>query len=398
MWRRRLRPEPTSRPRSILVIRLDLLGDVLFSQQAVQGLRLAYPDARIVMLTLPYTAPLARSFPAVDSVISVDTNRIRRPAGVLNPATWMGYWRAVSALRRSHFDVAVSLSGPMASLWAALSGADTTIGFADEAYPRMLTKPVPGGRYGERKHEVEYCRELARAAGAERFPSRLEMRVDVRAQGRVERLLAQYELAHTRPLVLIHAGSINGSAKRWPSVNWARFADTLQQNGRAGVALIGAAGDLPIAREVMQLAEVPIASLVGETSIEELVALIAQADLIASGDSGPLHLAVALGRPLVSVYGPTDPAIHGPFNPAGPVLVHRFDLPCSPCYTMAMSAECPLGDPICMRLVTVEEMLKSARSLLSGEAPPSPPRAEHELLVAEKDALKDAEGSQRGDE
>jgi ADP-heptose:LPS heptosyltransferase len=164
------------------------------------------------------------------------------------------------------------------------------------------------------------------------------------------------------------------------------------------VALIGAAGDLPIAREVMQLAEVPIASLVGETSIEDLVALIARADLIASGDSGPLHLAVALGRPLVSVYGPTDPAIYGPFNPAGPSAVHRFDLPCSPCYTMAMSAECPLGDPICMRLVTVEEMVKSARTLLSGEAPPSPPGAEHELLVAEKDALKDAEGSQRGDE
>jgi ADP-heptose:LPS heptosyltransferase len=129
------------------------------------------------------------------------------------------------------------------------------------------------------------------------------------------------------------------------------------------VVLAGAASDVGIAREVLARAE-DVVSLVGRTSVEELVALLAEANLVATGDSGPLHLAVALGVPLLAVYGPTDPAVHGPYNPVGPVVVHRRDLACSPCYTMAAVAECPLGDPICMRLVSVREMVASAVRLL----------------------------------
>lgn len=391
LWRRGKHSRARSPLNSILVIRLDLLGDVLFSRQAVQGLRFAYPGARIVMLTLPYTAALARTFPEIDNVVTVDTNRIRRPSGLVSPATWIGYLRAVTDLRRESFDVAISLSGPMASLWAALSGAEHTIGYADEAYPRMLTDAVPGGRYRERKHEVEYCRELARAAGAESFPPRLAVPLNSRAEQRVDTLLARAGLVDGDALVLIHAGSVNGSAKRWPPSHWAQFADGLHTRGAARVALIGARSDLPIAREVLESASTPVVSLVGDTSIDELTAIISRADLIATGDSGPLHLAVALGKPLVAVYGPTDPMVHGPFNPLGPVALHRRDLPCSPCYSMAMAAECPLGDPICMRLVTVEPMLESALRLLESRRRVSPTRSEHELLVPEQNALQDAE-------
>ena len=76
-------------------------------------------------------------------------------------------------------------------------------------------------------------------------------------------------------------------------------------------------------------------------------------------------MAVALGRPLLAVYGPTDPAIYGPYRPVGQTVVLRADLPCSPCYTATAVAECPLGDTICMRLVTVESMLDNARRILT---------------------------------
>src|SRR5947209_7912092 len=234
--------------------------------------------------------------------------------------------------------------------------------------------------------EVEYDRALARAGGAARFPERLDVPVDPQASRRVDDLLRRVGVAG-ESLVLVHAGALNGEAKRWPPKYWARFADELQRLTPSRVALIGARGDLPIAQQVIESAAFPVESFVGSTTIEELVALIARADLIATGDSGPLHLAVALGRPLVAVYGPTDPAIHGPFQPTAPVALHRRDLPCSPCYTMAASAECPLGDPICMRLVTVPEVVESAMRLLNGSAA----RAKDQLLVTEQDALEDAE-------
>lgn len=373
--------------RQILVIRLDLLGDVLLSMPAVEALRTTYPAAQITMVTLPYTAPLARLYDSVDEVIAVDTNRIRNLRGLLAPSTWRDYWQAWRRLRRHNFDLCLSLSGQMASLWAFLSGARRTFGYLEEAYPFLLTDPIPGGRHGKRQHEVEYAWRLARAAGATARPSRLSLPVPPAAVERVERLLQGLGIEPDRRLVLVHAGSINGSAKRWPAGSWGQFISELRRGeaalqsqaalrppgggGDVTVALIGAASDERIAQEVQCAAAAPppqgrrlLVSLVGRTDIEELIALIARADLVATGDSGPLHLAVALRRPVVAVYGPTDPAVYGPYRPLAAVQVHRRDLPCSPCYTMATSAECPLGDPICMRLVRPAEMVESARVLL----------------------------------
>ncbi len=355
-------------PRRILCIRLDLLGDVLFSSMAVRALRTRYPDAYIAMLTLPYTAPLARAYLQVDEVIAVDTNRIRNHRGLLDPRTWFQYGRVVRLLRSSHFDLAVSLSGRTASLCAFLSGSARTIGYDLEAYPYLLTDRVVGGRYEERVHEVEYCLRLARAVGAEAVPEHLTVPVSTAARLRVRELLDGLGVTRDHTLVVVHAGSLNGSAKRWPPTYWASFANALRAHCGVRVVLAGAGTDVEIARDVIARAP-DVVDLVGRTTVEELVALLAEADLVASGDSGPLHLAVALGVPLLGVYGPTDPAIHGPYHPVGPVILHRHDLPCSPCYGMAATAECPLGDPICMRLVEVQTMVASAVNLLEAGAP-----------------------------
>lgn len=347
----------------ILVIRLDLLGDVLFSTVGVRALRATFPEAHIAMLTLPYTAPLARAYPELDEVFTLDTNRIRRPSGLLDPRTWRAYWRTFRAIRARNFDIALSLSGRTASLCAFLSASPRTIGYDLEAYPHVLTDRVPGGRYVERKHEVAYVARLVQAAGATSVPAHLSAPVDERARQRVRRLLYEEGIGPAETLIVIHAGSINGAAKRWPPASWASFCEAIAVQTGARLVLAGAGSDQQIAREVLAGTRNAV-SLVGRTSVEELVALLSVADLVASGDSGPLHLAVALGVPLLGVYGPTDPAVHGPYNPEAPVVVHRRDLACSPCYTMAAMADCPLGDPICMRLVGVREMAASAIRLL----------------------------------
>jgi ADP-heptose:LPS heptosyltransferase len=267
-------------------------------------------------------------------------------------------------LRSQQFDLCVSLSGQMASLCAFLSGARCTIGYGGEAYPFLLSDPVPDGRYTRRMHEVEYVRRLARHAGASSFPERVSLCAPEEAHTSAERLLGQHDISVDDKLVVIHAGSVHPSAKRWPARSWSIFADGVHSATGARVVLTGSRSDEPVAREVVQKAAVPIASLVGQTTVEELLALLVRADLVAGGDTGPLHLAVALGRPVVAAYGPTDPLIYGPHQPTAPTRLHRTDLPCSPCYPTTASPDCPLGDPICMRLITVQQMVQSAVELL----------------------------------
>ncbi|MGH2443996.1 MAG: glycosyltransferase family 9 protein, partial [Chloroflexota bacterium] len=248
-----------------------------------------------------------------------------------------------------------------------LSGARRTIGYQREAYPGTLTHPVAGGRHQERIPETEYVLRLALAAHASPAPELPTLVVAGAASPSLDAMLAAHGIEPADRLVVIHAGSINGSAKRWPSGYWARFADALVRDAGVRIALIGAKADSAIAKEVRTRVSVPIADLTGQTDIPQLAALLCRADLVASGDSGPLHLANALGRPILAVFGPTDVRIYGPYRPSNAALLHRAYLACSPCYTLSAIAECPLGDPICMRLVTPERMVASARALLSGE-------------------------------
>lgn len=348
----------------ILVIRLDLMGDVLLTMPLVEALRVSYPTARITLLTLPYTAPLVRLYASVDESVVIDTNRIRTVGGLLNIQTWLQYGRAIRRLRAGRFDLAVSAYGRMASLWAFLSGATRTIGYAGEEFPSLLSDPLPGGRHRERMHEVEYIRRLAAHAGGLSVPVCLELSVPPWAHDTASQLLAEHGIGPADQLILIHAGSLHGSAKRWPAASWARFAETVQSRTEASILLVGAAADEAIARDVIARSAARIQTAVGQTDIATLIALLERADVVASGDSGPLHLAVALKRPLVAVYGPTDPVVYGPYQPSAPLRLHRKDLPCSPCYTLDGDAGCPLGDPICMRLVTVQSMADSAIELL----------------------------------
>jgi len=304
-------------------------------------------------------------YPMVDEVIEVDTNRIRTPTGLLHPRTWFAYVLAAKRLRQSEFDLCLSLSGPMASLWAFMARPKRSVGYADEAYPFLLTDAVPGGRYRQRQHEVEYVLRLACEAGGVRTHEGLACPpITENARARIAAELAEHGIRRDDKVLVVHAGSVNGWAKRWPAAYWARFVGDVASRTTVRVVLAGGASDISIGREVRQAMPAQVTSLVGKTSVEQLVALLDRADVVASGDSGPLHLAVALGKPLVAVYGPTDVAVHGPYRPGGPVRLHRYDLPCSPCYTTAATADCPTCHAICMRLLSVPAVVDSAVELL----------------------------------
>ncbi len=325
------RPYPRFDPvkvRKILVLRLDLLGDVLLSMPAVEALHERYPEAEIWMMTVPYTADIPARYPFVTRVVSLDTNAIRSPRNLLRPSTLRAWYGTYRLLRRQRFDLAVSLFGLMASIWAFMSGATHRLGYSKEAYPLLHTRTLPGMRYDRREHEVRWCLRLAELAGAAQQPRYMSLEVEPTAAERMR--------------------------------------EVLESHGVTGATLLtGSRSELPIAQAVAGAMRSTPLVLTGATTVNELAAVLARCDLVLSGDSGPLHMAVALGRPTVSVYGPTDPGISGPYpRPGQTAIVLRTGIGCSPCYNALSTAECPYGNTACMHHLTVDRMDRAVRHVL----------------------------------
>jgi heptosyltransferase II len=356
--RRAPRPEET---RSVLAIRLDLLGDLVFTLPAIEALKDAAPRSRLTVLVLPYTAALLKGHPDIDRVIAVDVNRWRRPSAWLWGGAWREVRRAVGELRSEPYDLCVSFYGRVGAAAALLSGARYLVGYASEGYLGSFDRGVPGRRYARRRHESEYCLDLVRALGisAAARPPRLHVRQD--AVRRVDKLLADAGIAQAEKLVVLHPGALNMEAKRWLPERWAAVADALQTGSGRRVVLVGSPSEAGLAAEVECRMATPVVNLAGGTSLEEFVALLSRARLFLGGDSGPLHVASALGVPSVSVYGPTDATFTGPLHPSARVV--RAPCECSPCYHPAALAACPHGDVACMARVSVDEVLRAVEDL-----------------------------------
>ncbi|HEY7357096.1 MAG TPA: glycosyltransferase family 9 protein, partial [Ktedonobacterales bacterium] len=219
----------TFAPRRILVIRTDLMGDVILSLPAVHALRRAYPAAQIDMLVLPPNVGVIKHDAALARIITYDPNIWRRPNAFLSPASYRAFLGLIRDLRVARYDLCLSLAGDWASVFAFLSGARRRVGYRGEAYPFFMTDPVPGRRYRIRQHEVDYIAGLARAAGAviegeQRVP---RLTVSDQARAEVQALLAAHGVHDGDLLIAAHAGAANGIAKRWPTPYWAALVDRL---------------------------------------------------------------------------------------------------------------------------------------------------------------------------
>lgn len=369
-----LKPLWTGDPaiRRILVVRVDLLGDTVLSLPAVRALQRGYPHAAIDMLVTPPVAGVLAAEPDIHQVIAYNPGVWLTPRDWLRWRTWREGYRMLHRLRESHYDLAVSISGDMGSIVARASGARRRVGYAGEAYPFFLTDPVPGARYRERRHEVQYVLRLAEAAGGIITPEieRPRLHVGPAAAREVAVMLddARSRLGIRGPVITLHAGAQNGQAKRWPPAHWAALADLLANSLDALVVLTGGPSDASVAHQVATLAHAAVVDLAGKTSLSQLVALLAASDAVVSGDSGPMHIACAVDRPVVALHGPTDPAISGPTAPGA--LVLRHDIWCSPCYDASATAECRFGNPVCMKGIAPRTVFAAVRRQLARHGSP----------------------------
>ncbi len=361
-----LSPE-TFHPKRILVLRMDLIGDLVLSLPVVRLLKRTYPDAEIDLLAIPSSSKVVMSDPDLAQVIAYDPNIWRRPKALLK----MQNWREVRVLRgrlqARHYDLAVSVFGPWAAILAVLSGAQRRVGFGRESYPGFMTDSVPGAHWqpSDHLHEVDYCLKLSQAAGAaitsnDRIP---QLYVDPQAREEIDELLLQEGIRLDKPIIACHVSSNNGQSKRWPIPYWAKLIDQLISNEGMTVVLTGAPNDLPLIETILRCAHEQPVNMAGKTSLTQLAALLQRANLLITGDSGPMHIAAAVGTPLIAIHGPTDPVKSGPVSPHATVL--RSNIWCSPCYTAkGKPADCRFFTTQCMKDITVEQVLTIIRQKL----------------------------------
>lgn len=337
--------------RRILIIKPSSLGDVVHALPMLAALRTSFPRAHMAWLVKRQWAGLLERAEGLDRIWAVEP-------GVL------GWLSLVPRLRAERFDLAVDLQGLFRSgAMAWMTGCPTRIGFANgrEGSPFFYTSRVPIKTLD--MHAVDRYLLVARALGASDSRSP-EFRIRLLSNDREEvaRLLARHG---------VHAGAswvaVNVSArwltKRWPLDRFAAVADRLQEEGLGPVVLIGGPDERADAQAVAsRMRTVPV-NLTGETTPGLLPALLDSASVLLTNDSGPMHVAAAVGTSVVALFGPTSPIRTGPYGTGHRVLASG--IACSPCFSRVCRNNVQLE---CLTGISPDTVLKAVRERLAMRA------------------------------
>lgn len=297
-------------PRAILLVKPSALGDVVHALPALALLRRRWPAARIDWLVNAPFAGLLESHPCLDGVVRFERAAWRRAWGL--PAL-------MGALRGARYDLAIDLQGlARSALLSAWTGAATIAGFAAarEGAPLLYTDRVAGG--GER-HAVERCLDVVDALGCGREPVQFALPREPSAEAWAQATLPAAPFAALLP-------GTNWPTKRWPAERFAALVRPLRERFGLSSVLAGGADATALAGRIPADLD-----LTGRTTLPQLVALLRRAALVVTNDSGPMHLAAALDRPMVALFGPTSPIRTGPYRRDDAVL--RLEMPCAPCFS-----------------------------------------------------------------
>jgi heptosyltransferase-1 len=339
----------------ILIIKPSSLGDIVDALPVLAELRRAYPRAHIAWLTNTEYAGLLDGHPYLDEVIPFDRRRFgrlwRQPAIVADLA------RVVAFVRGHEFDLVLDLQGLLRSaLLSWVSGARVRVGFADarELAPLFYTHRVrcpPGVR-----HAVDRNLSVVRTLGIAPGPAHFELGLRPEEREAARRMLAA---AAGRPLAHFCAllPGARWESKRWPARRWAELIGLLQQEGHECV-LLGAPEDRAIGHQIQRECAAAVVSLVGCTTLRQLAALLDLAQCVICQDSGPMHIAAALGRPVLALFGPTSAMRTGPYGPLARVVSRPIE--CAPCYRRI----CPLKHQACLKELTAAQVACELRALL----------------------------------
>lgn len=351
---RSIQPEKIER---VVVRGANWVGDAVMTVPALRKLRELLPGAHITLATRPWAAGLFEDADFIDDIMTFD-DRAKSPAA---------FFRQVREWRRRRFDLALLFPNAFApALVAAAARVPRRVGYATDGRGPLLTTAWPVPEWRGRQHEVFYYIRLVWALGLTvsgrhdvlKGKPVIDLPVSAARLAAARELLRASGVEEGRPVVAVCPGSTNSRAKRWPAERFAAVADLLSEREGAQVLLVGAAEERDVSAEVERLMRRRPLVLTGRTSLAETAAVLAASDLLVTNDTGPAHVAAAVGCPVVVVFGPTNPQTTRPYAERAEVV--RLPPDCAPC----MLRDCPI-DHRCMTAVTPEEVYERSRAHLS---------------------------------
>ena len=345
----------------LLAVRLDALGDVLMTTPALRALKAQRRGRRLTLLASPAGAEVAALVPEIDDVIVYDAPWVKATAPRADSAADHAM---LTELRRAGFDGAVIFTvysqNPLpAATWCFLADIPLRLAHCHENPYQLLTDwiidPEPARLV---RHEVQRQLDLVRANGATTADERLSLRVPIAARRRIAARLAELGLDRRR-WVLLHPGA-TAASRRYPPERFGGAARGIAQAAGCTIVVTGADAERALVEALVHALNGDAHAFVG-LPLAEFAALVEAAPLLISNNSGPVHIAAAVGTPVVDLYALTNPQ-HTPWAVPHRVLFH--DVPCKYCY----KSVCPEGHGNCLTLVEPGEIVDAALSLLADRA------------------------------
>jgi heptosyltransferase-1 len=345
----------------ILLIKPSAIGDVVHTLPILNLLRRKWPAARISWLVTPACAGILEGHPQLDEIILFE--RRRWATWWYHPSRWLELRRFTRKLRQHQFDLVIDLQGLFRSGWIARkTRAPVRVGFANarELAWAFYTHRVPIDTMEQ--HAIDRYVKLARFIGCE-GPIEYIFGHDESDRAAVEALIrADKKVRPTIdaaiPRYAVLAPGTNWPTKRWPIDRFAALPALLKQRFDLDSIVIGGPNETALARQIPSAL-----NLAGQTNLRQLCALVERAAVVISNDSGPMHIAAAMNRPLVALFGPTNPTRTGPHDRPDAVL--RLGLPCSPCYSRKCSHQS------CLQWLTIDPVLQAIESQLQKAITPA---------------------------
>lgn len=342
-----------SEPRRILVVRTDRLGDVILTLPMLAVLRARYPDAWLGMLLSRYTGEIVRNHPYVNAFLWYDEAGKPRPSSDL-----------IAEIRAQRFDTVFLVHPTPRLAWImACAGIPQRIGTGYRYYSVLMTHRVFEHRKDAKHHELEYNLRLLGALDpgirTEGLKPDFGLRLQPEAVTRVASLLASNGPGGNEAFAVIHPGS-GGSARDWPLARFGALGAMLAERHNIRILVTGGAGEAAAVNAVVNDAGPRAISLAGMLSLPELAALYARAAVVVANSTGPLHLAAALGTPVVGIYPqltPMSPARWGPYTDVKRVLVPERPADCRLC---RKGERC-----VCIDSITPDQVYEATQSFLT---------------------------------
>jgi len=339
----------------ILIVRTDRIGDVLLSSPVIKAFRDNYPEAYIAMMVSPFALGIVEGNPYLDEVIIYDKRGRHQ--------SWLGSIKFALNLKKKRFNLAIILHPTnRAHLVTFLAGIRRRIGY-DRKFGFLLTDKVKHTKQFGEKHELEYNLDLVRYLGIEPKDKTLYMSIKPESDEWAKKLFRQESIGKADKLLAIHPGA-SCRSKIWPKERFSEVADKLIEKYGFKVLIIAGAKDAALAQLVLNKMRHKAVNLAGVTSVSQLASLLKRCQLFISNDSGPVHIATAVGTPVISIFGRKQKGLSPKrWRPVGvrDQILHK-EVGCIEC----LAHNCA-KDFACLKAITVQDILNVVDSVLEEE-------------------------------